>query len=305
MKLKSLCGIPAALLLLSVLFTSCGSNSGAAEQAAAVPAPASNQAVPAEENSEAAGAACLTITVNGTTVRAPLVESPASQEFLSLLPLTINMTDYRSREKHGPMPALNRDNLTNIQQAYEIGDIIYYPPGPTLAVFYGHDGNVISAGMEVLARLDAEGIAAFASQRGTVQVTIDKERATSRQDGRRLTISLDNSQTISAAVVESPAAEEFLSRLPVSFDMAEHLNRQKEVYLPFSLSESNLLNPVYEYEIGDIVYWHPGPTMGIFHSHDGRSIRAGVEVLARLDAAGVQALASYPGPVKVTFESVN
>ncbi|ULQ58483.1 hypothetical protein K7I13_07820 [Brucepastera parasyntrophica] len=45
--------------------------------------------------------------------------------------------------------------------------------------------------------------------------------------------------------------------------------------------------------------------MGIFHSHDGRSIRAGDAVLARLDRDGIAARASYPGPVRVTIESVN
>ncbi|WP_439647422.1 cyclophilin-like fold protein [Brucepastera parasyntrophica] len=48
-------------------------------------------------------------------MRAELIESPASREFLSLLPLTLAMTAYSSREKYGPMPALSRDNMTGIK----------------------------------------------------------------------------------------------------------------------------------------------------------------------------------------------
>lgn len=71
--------------------------------------------------------------------------------------------------------------------------------------------------------------------------------------------------------------------MPFTVEMHEHLDRQKEVCLDFSLSEESQGNTVHEYEIGDIVYWRPGPAMGIFHSHDGHSISAGVEALAKLE----------------------
>lgn len=119
---------------------------------------------------------------------------------------------------------------------------------------------------------------------------------------RFLKITLDDRDVVSATLVESPATEEFLSKLPITFQMTEHLRRQKEVYLPFSLSQQNLVNTKYEYEVGDIVYWHPGPTIGIFHRHDGRRINAGFELLAKLDAEGIKTFASYPDVVKVTFE---
>lgn len=112
----------------------------------------------------------------------------------------------------------------------------------------------------------------------------------------------EGTQEITATLMDTPAAAEFAGHMPFSVEMHEHLDRQKEVYLDFSLSEESQTNSVHEYEIGDIVYWHPGPTMGIFHSHDGRSISAGVEVLAKLDEGGVEAIASYADLVSVTFE---
>lgn len=84
--------------------------------------------------------------------------------------------------------------------------------------------------------------------------------------------------------------------------MHEHLERQKEVYLPFSLSEESQQNTVYEYEIGDIIYYPPGPTFAMYYDHDGREISAGMEVIARLDEEGIEILGSYENEVKVTVE---
>ncbi len=118
----------------------------------------------------------------------------------------------------------------------------------------------------------------------------------------RLTLEGDEgTQEITATLMDTPAAEEFALHLPFTIEMHEHLDRQKEVYLPFSLSEESQANTVTEYEIGDIVYWHPGPTLGIFHHHDGSSINAGIEVLAKLDEGGAEAVASYADLVTVTF----
>lgn len=58
---------------------------------------------------------------------------------------------------------------------------------------------------------------------------------------------------------------------------------------------------VHEYEIGDIVYWHPGPTCAMYYDHDGRTIAAGMEVIARMDQAGIEALGAYANDVEVTI----
>lgn len=112
----------------------------------------------------------------------------------------------------------------------------------------------------------------------------------------------EGTQEVTAALMDIPAAAEFARQMPFTVEMHDHLDRQKEVYLDFSLSEESQTNTVNEYEIGDIVYWHPGPTMGIFYDHDGRSISAGIEILAKLDEGGVEAIHSYADLVSVTFE---
>ena len=84
----------------------------------------------------------------------------------------------------------------------------------------------------------------------------------------RLTLEGDEgTQEITATLMDTPAAEEFALHLPFTIEMHEH----------------------------------PGPTLGIFHHHDGSSINAGIEVLAKLDEGGAEAVASYADLVTVTF----
>ena len=100
-------------------------------------------------------------------------DTPAAAEFASHLPLSFHMTDYANREKHAHMDfSIDDSLLENITVDYEIGDIIYYPPGPTYAMYYDHDGRTIAAGMEVIARMDQEGIDALGSYANDVDVTI-------------------------------------------------------------------------------------------------------------------------------------
>lgn len=111
-------------------------------------------------------------------------------------------------------------------------------------------------------------------------------------------------QEITATLMDTPAADEFARQMPFTVEMHDHLDRQKEVYLDFSLSEESQSNTVNEYEIGDIVYWHPGPTYAMYYDHDGRTIAAGMEILARMDQNGIDALGSYAGDVEVTVALV-
>lgn len=122
--------------------------------------------------------------------------------------------------------------------------------------------------------------------------------------GRILRLTLEGaegSSEITASLADTPAAEEFAEHLPLTIEMHDYLERQKEVYLPFSISKENQTNTVTEYSVGDIVYWHPGPTLGIFYEHDSNCINAGIEVLARLDEDGVEAFQSYSDLVTVTL----
>src|SRR5205809_4582278 len=79
---------------------------------------------------------------NGKTITATLIDSETTRDFVSLLPLTLTMNDLFGREKFGHLPrAISQGGKRT--QTYEVGDVIYWSPGPDVAVFYRHGGHSI------------------------------------------------------------------------------------------------------------------------------------------------------------------
>ena len=114
----------------------------------------------------------LELTVAGKVATAILVDSATARDFVSLMPMTLTMNDLFKREKFGHLPrALSGDGEG--ARTYEVGDVVYWPPGPDVAVFYRHDGQRIPApGITVLARIDS-GVEAFSAP-GPLRVTIER-----------------------------------------------------------------------------------------------------------------------------------
>ncbi|NEA68767.1 cyclophilin-like fold protein [Streptomyces sp. SID12488] len=74
-------------------------------------------------------------------------------------------------------------------------------------------------------------------------------------------------------------------------------------HLPRSLAVGG--EPRSSYEIGNIVYWSPGPDIAAFYDHDGQSIPdPGIIVLGEIDS-GADAFKKYDGTVDVTIEAVD
>lgn len=192
-KKRRITGLLSLLLMLAFVLSACGNNQSQVDNdtnetqeapaesggTSAEAAEEQTEETEAEEETTEPGAADvsgrLKMTLNGTdVVYAELTDTTATAEFLEQLPLTLDMTDYAEREKHAHLDfTIDDSDLENIQYPYEIGDIIYYPPGPTFAMYYDHDGREISAGMEVIARLDEEGIAILGSYEDAVKVTVE------------------------------------------------------------------------------------------------------------------------------------
>lgn len=81
--------------------------------------------------------------------------------------------------------------------------------------------------------------------------------------------------------------------------MTDYAEREKHAHMDFSIDESLLENITVDYAIGDIICYPLGPTYAMYYDHDGRTIAAGMEVIARMDPAGVDALGSYANDVDV------
>lgn len=302
-----------ALLLAVTMLASlaaCGANPPAAGPAPVEPnTSASGTNQPEAPASASAGTRTLKLTLEGEEgtqeVTAALMDTPAAAEFARQMPFTVEMHDHLDRQKEVYLDfSLSEESQTNTVNEYEIGDIVYWHPGPTMGIFYDHDGRSISAGIEILAKLDEGGVEAIHSYADLVSVTFElAEDESAASAGRQLEITLsgdEGERTIAANLLDTPAAAEFAAHLPLSFHMTDYANREKHAHMDFSIDDSLLENITVDYEIGDIIYYPPGPTCAMYYDHDGRTIAAGMEVIARMDQAGIDALGSCAGDVDVT-----
>lgn len=256
-----------------------------------------------------AGSRTIKLTLEGDEgtqeITAILMDTPAAAEFAGHMPFTVEMHEHLDRQKEVYLDfSLSEESQTNSVHEYEIGDIVYWHPGPTMGIFHSHDGRSISAGVEILAKLDEGGVEAIASYADLVSVTFElEESGNSSAVGGQLEITLSGAEgehTIIADLLDTPAAAEFAAHLPLSFHMTDYANREKHAHMDFSIDDSLLENITVDYEIGDIIYYPPGPTYAMYYDHDGRTISAGMEVIARMDQEGIDALGSYANDVDVT-----
>ena len=110
------------------------------------------------------------LKLNGRVIQATLADNRTAREFAAMLPLKITMHDLFNREKFGPLPRAVSGRGTRTQ-AYQVGDMVCWAPGPDVAIFYRHDGQKISGRMHVLGRLDF-GVEEFGIA-GPLEVTIE------------------------------------------------------------------------------------------------------------------------------------
>lgn len=99
--------------------------------------------------------------IGKTTVTATLGDNEASRDFVSLLPLDIELNDYFRREKSGQIPRTLSEEGPR-RYTCDVADVVYWPPGPHLAVFYRHDARPLpEPGAVLLGTIDS-GVEAFA-----------------------------------------------------------------------------------------------------------------------------------------------
>jgi hypothetical protein len=111
----------------------------------------------------------IRIQLEGRSLTATLEKSEAARDFLSLLPLTLMLTDYNSTEKVADLPRKLSTPGAPAGVDPDVGDIAYYAPWGNLAIFYRDFGY--SSGLVKLGRLDS-GVE-FLRGRGPLGVTIE------------------------------------------------------------------------------------------------------------------------------------
>jgi hypothetical protein len=84
----------------------------------------------------------IRMTIQGNAITATLADNDTAWDFASLLRLTLTMNDLFSREKFGHLPRALPEGGERVR-SYAIGQLIYWSPGPDVAMFYRDDGQAI------------------------------------------------------------------------------------------------------------------------------------------------------------------
>jgi hypothetical protein len=124
---------------------------------------------PTEPSTEQANKMKINIRVRNEVVTATLIDSKTTQDFISLLPLTLTLEDYANTEKISDLPKRLSTEDAPAGSDPSVGDIAYYAPWGNLAVYYNDFGY--SNELVILGRIDGD-IEAF-SVPGSVEVTIE------------------------------------------------------------------------------------------------------------------------------------
>src|SRR5438034_7936382 len=127
---------------------------------------------PVETSHRQADTMKIRLTVNGKALTATLIDNETTRDFISLFPLTLTMEDLFRREKFAHLPrAISKEGKRT--HTYEVGQVVYWSPGPDVAIFYRNDGEKIpNPGIIVIGKIDS-GVAAL-DVAGSVKVTIER-----------------------------------------------------------------------------------------------------------------------------------
>lgn len=178
MRLKMLTLVAAIALALSL--AGCGALSGnpggatppsSAASTASTPSPGSSDASARQSSKSVVGTVVRFRAGTGAVDVTIVEDSPASRDFLSMLPLTLTLEEFNGREKIADLPRqLNYDGSPGSDP--EDGDLIYFTPWQNLGFYYntagiGHSEQTIHIG-----RYEAtvEELARFEGQKTTVEI---------------------------------------------------------------------------------------------------------------------------------------
>src|SRR5437016_4210808 len=104
---------------------------------------------------------------------------------------------------------------------------------------------------------------------------------------------------ITATLIDSETTRDFVSLLPLKLIMNDLFGREKFGHLPRAISDGGKRTRTYE--VGDVIYWSPGPDVAIFYRHDGQEIpESGIIVIGKIES-GMEAL-NVPGSIRATVE---
>ena len=143
--------------------------------------------------------------------------------------------------------------------------------------------------------------AVFGAGNGTGSASSSNEQSPKESESMKIKLTIKD-RVLTATLENNKTAQDFVSLLPLTLTMDDLFGQEKFGHLPRAISEAGERTD--RYEVGQIVYWSPGPDVAIFYRNDQKAIPdPGIIVIGRLDS-GAEAL-DVDGSVKVTIEVAN
>ncbi|MGJ5893487.1 hypothetical protein DF268_17635 [Streptomyces sp. V2] len=105
----------------------------------------------------------LRLTIDGHPAAATLDDTPTARDFASLLPLTLDLSDFHATERIADLPRRLSTSTAPSGAEPKAGDLAYYSPWGNLAVFYRD--FPYSDGLVILGRVSESDTGRLASAR--------------------------------------------------------------------------------------------------------------------------------------------
>lgn len=125
-----------------------------------------------DDSSHVAEDVRIKLTFNNEEVIVKMYDTPASRDFLTLLPLTLEFEDYVGKEKISFLPKrLSIEEAPSVNSP-SIGDFAYFSPWGNLAIFYNESTNATND-LLILGNIES-GKEKLESMSSDFNVTIEK-----------------------------------------------------------------------------------------------------------------------------------
>lgn len=111
----------------------------------------------------------IIITVGNQVITALLEDSAATRAFLATLPRTLTMNQYGDREYYSRIESITEEG--EAIPDFKNGDVTYYPPGPSLAIFYAGEEQSSQSGLIRLGKVISD-LSVFGNLGDTVEMQI-------------------------------------------------------------------------------------------------------------------------------------
>ncbi|BAU65090.1 hypothetical protein STA3757_24690 [Stanieria sp. NIES-3757] len=132
-------------LVMSLSYSACRADNS-------IPSSASSK-MPTEISTQQTNSMKINIKAGNEVITATLVDSKTTQDFISLLPLTLTLEDYANTEKISDLPRTLSTEDAPPGSDPSVGDIAYYAPWGNLAIYYRDFGY--SNGLVILGKIDS------------------------------------------------------------------------------------------------------------------------------------------------------